>query len=216
VSLISLAVQQVELIDHKSWFAAHEGSLVLAGAALAALLGTIIDRRRALANDRHIKRLEHVRDRIDEALRAMADGHQAVSEFFSNIKPFEDRRATERSKASPPVNLQELEDEIKKWLTSKRDAAAPKVNALAPQASSLFVRLGPEDELYKRFEKCQELNFQLYGRLLPGVDENRSPEDQTGDAAVNKERHEAFHNWEDACRKWFKTELPETRGRRRK
>ncbi len=187
---------------------------MLAVAALVAAAVTIFDRRRALANDRYIKRLEHVRDRIDSALAAATSGQEAVGDFLSHLTPFEDFRTEQRKVAAAtptPSNkdqLAKLEKEITAHLGSQRDATTPIVQNLAVEGIYLYVRFGAGHPIYEQFEECRRLNFEFYNALLKGVNDNRAPEVQAEDSEQNKFRHNAHRVFRETCRQWFVDELP--------
>ena len=211
---LSLAVQHVELVSDKSWFAEYQGSLVIAFAAFVAGAVTIFDRRRALDNDRHMKRLEHMRDRIDNALAAATRGQEAVGNFLSHVTRFEDFRIEQRRivKADPSQAnkdaLAKLEKEINEHLASQRDATIPIVQNLAVEDVYLYVRFRTGHPIYDQYNECTRLNLDLYSDLQTGVDDNRDPQSRAKDKVRNEARREAHREFRETCRQWFVKELP--------
>jgi hypothetical protein len=214
---VPLFAINVHLTSQESWWNHNLGALVLAGAAFLAALITILDRRRALRNDRYIKRMEHFRGRIDEALMALTNTQLVLGRFYATVKVIEDFRAQQRELAAASgqeedgKRLESLEKEAKDRLGELRTVTRPAIEELAVTGITLHVRLGSDQDLFERFDGARESAMEFFLSLSDGVDDNRSDKVRDADAKLNKARYAAQRRFNEACLEWFESESPTLR-----
>ena len=156
--------------------------------------------------------MEHIRDRIDSALAAMTKAENVAGNFLVNVQHFETFRTEQRRLAdiagteAEYTKLKDREAEVQDRLGAEQEVVRPILQDLAVVGAKLFVRLGPEHEIYLRYEASREAAFALFLALSGGVLDNRSLDSRNQDDALNEVRHETNRDFREACRAWFISE----------
>ena len=190
-------VQQVELVGDKGWWHQNSDSMILAFAAItAAAIAAYVairNQREQLGHDRYLRKQDHIRNTVDEALISANEARTVMDHFMANIETAEEFRLEDE--AIPP-DVQEELDKI-------RESALAQLHAMLATQVRVEARLNESHPIATSHKELARAYSDLVGEGLDGIFRLRDEETRETDEERKEEGEEAFKQFQDACQEWF-------------
>lgn len=210
MSLIA-RIQQVELVDHQSWWSQNSGSVLLAiaavlGAGLAAYVA-MRNHKQQLKHDREMRNRDATRNTIDDAIEGIADAVIHTANLGARITSLETARARrqevdstgEGNLAAAKAAFEKVDKKVAELIRPTYEAA----NVMAFQTARLEIRLGNGHPVARCHKGVREALDGWNDSLTDGIRRNRTNAELEGTEERIEDLSRARTDFDTACHGWM-------------